>query len=130
MLIPPLEAWGLTALGKRAYEQERDRIQKALTQIAKSQSKKFVDTLIDVLRFNQDVFRKELIRQIPDAIKARQKALDDREHKLNLREKAIVGGISEKDRKLILSVLHPDRAPEGMREKYVKAFQAFKEVAG
>ena len=130
MLIPPLETWGLTVLGKRAMEQDRKKIQEMIQNIARTQSRKFIDSLIEVFKYHQGVLKQEIRRQIPDTITAMKSQLDERERKLDLREKAIVGGISEKDRKLILSVLHPDRAPADMRGKYVKAFQAFKEVAG
>lgn len=130
MLVPPLEEWGLTALSKRAMEKDRKKIQEQLQFVAKSQSKKFIECIIAVFKYHQMVLKNEIRRQVPDAIEARKKHLDEREHKLDLRERAIVGGINETDRKLILNVLHPDRAPEDMRDKYVKAFKAFKEVAG
>ena len=111
-------------------EQDRKKIQELLQGIARSQSRKFIDSIIEVFKYHQGVLKAEIRRQIPDTIAAMKKQLDERERKLALREKAIVGGISDKDRKLILSVLHPDRAPAGKETQYKKAFQAFKEVAG
>jgi len=128
ILVPPLEMYGLSDFGKKALEKDRLKIQQSLQDISRSATKKFISTLIAVFKYHESVLMSEIRRQIPISMEARKTQLDKREEALVKREKAIEQGLPIKDKKLIQSVLHPDKAPPGQQARYAKAFDAFRKV--
>lgn len=128
VLMPPLEMYGISEFGTRALEKDRMKIQDSLRSISKSATKKFISTLMDVFKYHERILMSEIRRQIPLSIEARSKQLDKREEALVKRERAIEQGLPIKDKKLIQSVLHPDKAPAGQEARYAKAFDAFRKV--
>ena len=75
-----------------------------------------------MLKYHQSILISEIRRQIPESIDVRKKMLDEKEKQLFERETQLAIGIPEKEKKIVYSVLHPDKAPAGMEAKYAKAF--------
>ena len=122
VLVPSLELYGISDFGKKALEQDRKKVQEAINKLPATQSKKFVELFVEVLKYHQSILISEIRRQIPESIDVRKKMLDEKEKQLFERETQLAIGIPEKEKKIVYSVLHPDKAPAGMEAKYAKAF--------
>ena len=122
VLVPSLELYGLSDFGKSALEKDRKKLQEAINKLPASQSKRFVELFVEVLKYHQNILLSEIRRQIPESIAVQRQKLEEKEKQLFARETQLAHGIPANEKKIVYSVLHPDKAPDGMEQKYAKAF--------
>ena len=128
MLVPARTLDGLSDFGMHALEKESEKIVEFIDRFNKATSKPAMTLFVEILKYQQVVFNAQLRVEAKKAVKERKEAMDAREKKLIERETAIEQGLPIKDKRLIQSVLHPDKAPAGQQARYAKAFDAFRKV--
>jgi len=122
MLVPAAAIQGASDFAIRSLNRDRKRIEALLDNANKSVSKELMTLFMDVLKYQKDTYNIQLKNYAKGAMKDREAELDQREENIANRESQLVNGIPVKDRKLVLSVVHPDKAPDGMEPRYAKAF--------
>lgn len=111
----------------RRLDESKSRIIKAMTPLGKSERKKALAAVVDVLLYEQEVFQAEVKALMPKynkELEARLKKEIDEQKKItaDLRKK-IAAGFDKKDFRVIRGVLHSDREPT--KEQRDKAFNLF-----
>ena len=122
MLNYARENVGLSDFARRSLEKDRAEIVRMLNSLNKTAGKKALDLVTGILKFQAKVFNRELQRQLPERIKEAEAAIQVKVDDLKRRERQLVNGIPEKDKKAVYAVIHPDKAPAGMEKKYARAF--------
>lgn len=75
--------------------------------------------------------QEEAQRRLPDLaeqMRAARARADAEFHKYAAMRKGIPAQLSEDDYRLLLNVLHPDRAPEDRRERFARAFDIVRKL--
>ena len=129
MLVTPRDLAGLSEFGQHALQQLLNKIKPLLDEVNKTLGSKAMKLLVLILEYQQGVFNNRLIQEVKKAVKEEKERMDMRENRLVERERAVSQGLPDKERKLIQSVLHPDKAPAGQEARYAKAFDAFRKVS-
>ena len=129
MLVSPKDLAGLSEFGQHSLMKLLEKIQPLLDEVNKTVGSKVMKLLVLILEYQQTVFNTRLVQEAKKAVKEEKERMDRREKRLVAREKAVSQGLPDKERKLILSVLHPDKAPAGQESRYAKAFDVFRKVS-
>lgn len=113
------------------YQEHRQEVA-ALPETAKHKIERIAARETQLLRemFKAEV-RKEFERTMPDRLKEleeRERKATEEIKKYQAMRNGVAVQLSQEDYRYLLGVLHPDRAPEGSKERFAKAFDIVRKL--
>jgi hemoglobin-like flavoprotein len=131
-LAPPDSLVALPEHARRWLAQDYQQLRTLFDSTTKAMSKKAMSFFVPLIKYHSNMYRNDVLKSMPDEIAQEQQRLKQWQERLaaeqktaNTLSRSLKQVLSEAEIKQIKGCLHPDRAPEGRKDKFNNAFKAF-----